>query len=105
MPSSAAARSPPTSSRAGRTSPSASPPPGRRRSRLINENPNEARKHLVKNTFTPDDVVDTVPMIRYFMAKDLTDKDKADYQKFIDFSVKTGTLTEKVDVTKYLQAF
>ena len=73
--------------------------------RLINENPNEARKHLVKNTFTPDDVVDTVPMIRYFMAKDLTDKDKADYQKFIDFSTKTGTLTEKVDVTKYLQAF
>ena len=73
--------------------------------RLINENPNEARKHLIKNTFTPDDVVDTVPMIRYFMAKDLTDKDKADYQKFIDFSVKAGTLTEPVDVTKYLQAF
>jgi NitT/TauT family transport system substrate-binding protein len=73
--------------------------------RLINENPNEARKHLAKNTFTPDDVVDTVPMIRYFMAKDLTEKDKADYQTFIDFSVKSGTLTEKVDVTKYLQAF
>ena len=73
--------------------------------RLINENPNEARKHLIKNTFTPDDVVETVPMIRYFMAKDLTDKDKADYQKFIDFSVKAGTLTEPVDVTKYLQAF
>ncbi len=73
--------------------------------RLINENPNEARKHLAKNTFTPDDVVDTVPMIRYFMAKDLTAKDKADYQKFIDFSVKAGTLTENVDVTKYLQAF
>jgi NitT/TauT family transport system substrate-binding protein len=73
--------------------------------RLINENPNEARKHLAKNTFTPDDVVDTVPMIRYFMAKDLTAKDKADYQTFIDFSVKSGTLTEKVDVTKYLQAF
>ena len=46
----------------------------------------------MKNTFTPDDVVDTVPMIRYFMAKDLTAKDKADYQKFIDFSVKNGTL-------------
>jgi NitT/TauT family transport system substrate-binding protein len=73
--------------------------------RLINENPNEARKHLAKNTFTPDDVVDSVPMIRYFMAKDLTAKDKADYQKFIDFSVKAGTLTENVDVTKYLQAF
>lgn len=72
---------------------------------FINANPTEARKHLLKNTFTPDDVVDTVPMIRYFMAGDLTAKDKADYQKFIDFSVTTGTLSEKVDVTKYLQAF
>jgi NitT/TauT family transport system substrate-binding protein len=72
---------------------------------LINNNPAEARKHLVKNTFTPDDVVDTVPMIRYFMAKDLTAKDKADYQKFIDFSVKTGTLEKQVNVNDYLKAF
>ena len=72
---------------------------------FINTQPNEARKHLVKNTFTPPDVVDTVPMIRYFMAKDLTAKDKADYQKFIDFSTQTGTLEQKVDVTKYLQSF
>ncbi len=72
---------------------------------LINNNPSEARKHLVKNTFTPADVVDTVPMIRYFMAKDLTAKDKADYQKFIDFSVKSGTLEKPVDVSTYLKAF
>jgi NitT/TauT family transport system substrate-binding protein len=72
---------------------------------LINTNPAEARKHLVKNTFTPEDVADTVPMIRYFMAKDLTAKDRADYQKFIDFSVTTGTLPEKVDVGKFLQVF
>jgi len=72
---------------------------------LINANPQEARKHLVKNTFTPDDVVDTVPMVRYFAAKDLNAKDKADFQKFIDFSTQTGTLTEKVDVNKYLQVF
>jgi NitT/TauT family transport system substrate-binding protein len=73
--------------------------------RFINDNPAEARKHLIKNTFTPEDVVDSVPMVRYFMAKDLTDKDKADYQKFIDFSVKAGTLEQKVDVTRYLQVF
>jgi len=73
--------------------------------RLINDNAGEARKHLVKNTFTPEDVVDTVPMVRYYMAKDLTAKDKADFQKFIDFSVQSGTLPEKIDVTKYLQAF
>jgi NitT/TauT family transport system substrate-binding protein len=72
---------------------------------LINSSPQEARKHLAKNTLTPEDVVDTVPMIRYYMAGDLTAKDKADFQKFIDFSVQTGTLPEKIDVTKYLQAF
>ena len=72
---------------------------------FINKNPQEARKHLLKNTFTPANVVDTVPMIKYMMVKDLTAKDKAAYQKFIDFSVSTGTLTEKVDVTKYLKSF
>jgi hypothetical protein len=29
--------------------------------------------------------------IRYFMADELTPKDKADFQRFIDFSVQTGT--------------
>jgi NitT/TauT family transport system substrate-binding protein len=72
---------------------------------FINKNPKEARQYLAKNTLTPPDVVDTVPMIKYVMAKDLTATDKAAFQKFIDFSVTTGTLTEKVDVTKYLQVF
>ena len=73
--------------------------------RFVNENLAEARKYLAKNTFTPEDVVDTVPMVRYFMAKDLAGKEKAEFQKFIDFSVQTGTLEQKIDVTKYLQVF
>jgi NitT/TauT family transport system substrate-binding protein len=72
---------------------------------LINTNPSEARKHLIKNTFTPPEVVDTVPMIKYVMVGKLTDQDKKAFQQFIDFSVKTGTLPEKVDVTKYLKAY
>ena len=72
---------------------------------FINKNPKEARQYLAKNTLTPPDVVDSVPMIKYVMAKDLTATDKAAFQKFIDFSVTTGTLPEKVDVTKYLQVF
>ena len=51
---------------------------------FINKNPDEARKYLAKNTFTPDDVVDMVPMLGYIMASDMTPKDSADYQKFID---------------------
>ena len=72
---------------------------------FITKSPQQARQYLLKNTFTPADVVDTVPMIKYVMTKNLTAKDKAAYQKFIDFSVTTGTLPEKVDVTKYLQTF
>jgi NitT/TauT family transport system substrate-binding protein len=72
---------------------------------LINNNPKEARKHLLKNTFTPPDVVDTVPMIKYVMVGDLTAQDKKVFQQFIDFSVKTGVLPGKIDVTKYLKAF
>ena len=53
----------------GPTSPSDSPRPGPRRWSSSTANPAEARKHLLKNTFTPDDVVDTVPMIGYFMVE------------------------------------
>jgi NitT/TauT family transport system substrate-binding protein len=72
---------------------------------FISTSPEAARRHLVKNTFTPEDVVDSVPMIHYVMAINLTPKDKADYQKFIDFSVESNVLPEKIDVTKYLQAW
>ncbi len=72
---------------------------------FVNDNPQEARKYLAKNTLTPEDVVDTVPMVRYFMAGELTDKHKAEFQKFIDFSTAVGTVPGKVDITKYLQAY
>src|SRR5215470_9931759 len=72
---------------------------------FVNGNPQEARKYLAKNTLTPEDVVDTVPMVRYYMAGELTDKHKAEFQKFIDFSTAVGTLPEKVNITKYLQAY
>jgi NitT/TauT family transport system substrate-binding protein len=72
---------------------------------FINAHPDEARAYLAKNTFTPEDVVDTVPMLKYVMTKDLTPKQKEQFQKFIDFSASVGTLPEKVDITKYLQVF
>jgi NitT/TauT family transport system substrate-binding protein len=72
---------------------------------FINANPEEARKYLAKNTFTPDDVVASVPMLKYVVVKDLTPKQKAEFQKFIDFAAGVGTLPEKVDITSYLQTF
>lgn len=73
--------------------------------KFITEHPDEARKYLLKNTLTPDDIVDTVPLVKFTMVSELNQKDVADFQKFIDFSTKTGVLPEKVDVTKYLQKF
>lgn len=73
--------------------------------KFINDNPKEARKHLAKNTFTPDDLVDSVPLVKFANVSDLGAKDMADLQRFIDFSVKTGTLSEKVDANKFMQRF
>ena len=85
-------------------SPGALRPSGKKPSRSSTTT-QEARKYLAKNTLTPEDVVDTVPMVRYFMVGDLTDEHKAEFQKFIDFSTEVGTVPEKVDITKYLQAY
>jgi NitT/TauT family transport system substrate-binding protein len=72
---------------------------------FINRNPDEARKYLAKNTFTPDNVVDMVPMLGYVMVGDMTPKQIADLQKFSDFGNSIGVVPEKLDVTKVLQKF
>jgi NitT/TauT family transport system substrate-binding protein len=72
---------------------------------FINANPNEARKHLLKNTFTPDNVVDMVPMLGYVMAADMSKEQIADLQALADFGASIGVIPEKVDATKFLQKF
>jgi NitT/TauT family transport system substrate-binding protein len=72
---------------------------------FVNQNPQEARKYLAKNTLTPEDVVETVPMVHYDMAGELSEKQKAEFQQFIDFFAENGTLPQKVDISKYLQAY
>ncbi len=72
---------------------------------FVNDHPDEARKYLAKNTLTPEDVVDTVPMVHYFMVGELTPKHLAEFQKFIDFATSVGTLPEKVDIRKFLQVY
>jgi NitT/TauT family transport system substrate-binding protein len=71
----------------------------------INANPQEARKYLAKNTFTPDNVVDTVPMLGYIMVGDMTPKQLGELQKFADFGNSIGVVPEKLDVTKVLQKY
>jgi NitT/TauT family transport system substrate-binding protein len=71
----------------------------------IKEHPAEARKHLAKNTLTPDNVVDSVPMLGYIMTKDMSAKQLGYLQTFADFGTQIGVVPEKVVVTNYLKAF
>jgi NitT/TauT family transport system substrate-binding protein len=71
----------------------------------IKKDPNAARKYLAKNTMTPDNVVDTVPMLGYTMVKDMTPKQLGYLQEFADFGTSIGVVPEKVDVKKYLKSF
>src|SRR6202048_53148 len=72
---------------------------------FINSNPDEARKYLAKNTFTPDNVVDMVSMLGYVMVGDMSAKQVGDLQKLADFGNSIGVVPEKVDVTKFLKKF
>jgi NitT/TauT family transport system substrate-binding protein len=72
---------------------------------LIKDDPQEGRKHLLKNTMTPESVVDSVPMLGYLMVKDMSSKQIDDLQKFADFGQRIGVVPEKVDVRQYLQPF
>jgi NitT/TauT family transport system substrate-binding protein len=72
---------------------------------FIQSNPAEARKYLAKNTMTPDDLVDSVPMLGYTMTKDMTPEQLGYLQKFADFGTEIGVVPEKVDVKKYLKSF
>jgi NitT/TauT family transport system substrate-binding protein len=71
----------------------------------INTEPKEARKYLAKNTLTPDDVVDDVPMLGYIMTKDMSPKQIGELQTFVDFGADIGVVPEKLDVKKFLKAF
>lgn len=68
-------------------------------------NDDNARSHLVKNTFTPPDLAPTMPMVKFVMVADLDDGDRAEFQKFIDFAAENGILESKVDTSKYLKSF
>jgi NitT/TauT family transport system substrate-binding protein len=71
----------------------------------IKSNPTAARKHLAKNTLTPEDLVDVVPMLGYTMTKDMTPKQRDELQRFADFGVQIGVVPEKIDVAKFVKAF
>lgn len=71
----------------------------------IMKNPDAARKYLAKNTMTPDNLVDTIPMLGYTMIKDFTPKQYGYLQTFADFGTQIGVVPEKIDVKKVVKAY
>jgi NitT/TauT family transport system substrate-binding protein len=71
----------------------------------IRAEPAAARKHLAKNTLTPEDLVDVVPMLGYTMVKDMTPKQRGELQTFSDFGNQIGVVPEKIDVMKFTKSF
>lgn len=71
----------------------------------INKEPEKARKYLAKNTLTPDDLVDSVPMLGYIMVKDMNAKQLGYLQTFADFGTEIGVVPEKVDIKKNIKSF
>lgn len=71
----------------------------------IKKNPTEARKYLAKNTMTPDNVVDEVPMLGYTMTKDMSPEQLGWLQQFADFGTQIGVVPEKIDVKKVVKGF
>ncbi|MGA7788360.1 MAG: ABC transporter substrate-binding protein [Xanthobacteraceae bacterium] len=69
----------------------------------IRANPDAARKYLAKNTMTPDNVVDIVPMLGYTMTKDMSPKQLAYLQEFADFGQQIGVVPQKIDVKEDLK--
>lgn len=71
----------------------------------IKNDTKNVRQYLVKNTFTSPAIAPLIPMVNYTMIKDLTDKNMANLQKFIDFAVTAKVLKSKIDVKKYLKKY
>jgi NitT/TauT family transport system substrate-binding protein len=72
---------------------------------FIRANPDEARRYLAKNTMTPDNVVDTVPMLGYIMTKDMSAQQLGYLQTFADFGQQIGVVPERIDVKQDLKSF
>ncbi len=72
---------------------------------LIANDPKEARKYLLKNTVTPESVVDTVPLLLHTPVSKLTEQDRKNFQAYVDFAIGVGAVSEKIDMTKFLKAY
>src|SRR5437879_9587921 len=72
---------------------------------LIRDDPKEASKYLLKNTVTPECVVDTVPLLLHTSVSRLSEQDRKNFQDYVDFEAGVRQVSEKIDMTKFLKAY
>lgn len=72
---------------------------------FIESNPDEARQSLVGNTPIAEDIVAKLPIIDFTMVSDLSEKDKENFQAYIDFAAKIGAIKSTIDTKPFLVAF
>ena len=72
---------------------------------LIGNDPKEARKYLLKNTVTPESVVETVPLLLHTPVSKLSAQDRKNFQAYVDFAIGLGAISEKIDMAQFLKAY
>jgi len=71
---------------------------------FIRANPDAARTHLAKNTLTPNNVVESVPMLGYIMTKDMSAQQLTYLQEFADFGQTIGVVPQKIEVKQDIKS-
>jgi NitT/TauT family transport system substrate-binding protein len=69
-----------------------------------NDDP-KARDLLAKHMNTAPEIAQTVPLSRYYMVRDFSPEQIADFQKLVDFAVEGGIVKSKIDVKTFLKRF
>jgi len=72
---------------------------------LINNDPKTARQYLLKNTVTPESVVEIMPLLLHTMVAKLSAQDRRNFQTYVDFAVKMGAVSEPVNTASYLKEY
>jgi len=65
----------------------------------------KARDLLSKHMNTAAVIAQTVPLSRYFMVRDLSAQQIADFQRLVDLAVAGGLVKSKIDVKTFLKTF
>jgi NitT/TauT family transport system substrate-binding protein len=69
-----------------------------------NEDP-KARDLLSAHMNTAPEIAQTVPLSRYYMAREFTPAQVADFQKLVDLATEAGIVKGKIDVKTFMKVF